>query len=79
MAKYEKEADELRFKQPDGIVTAAKLWGDDTAIVNVIAVHGFLDSANTFDTLAPRLLKLSNNQIRLVCVDLSGLDTYFYY
>lgn len=39
--------------------------------MGVIAVHGFLDSAASFDTLAPRLVYACPD-IRVVAVDLSG-------
>mmetsp|Transcript_15962 Transcript_15962/g.62358 ORF Transcript_15962/g.62358 Transcript_15962/m.62358 type:complete len:303 (-) Transcript_15962:33-941(-) len=65
------EAEELRFKIPDGTLLAAKSWGDESASIGVVAVHGFLDSAASFDTLAPRLVA-GCSDIRVVAIDLSG-------
>ena len=49
-----------------------KSWGDNDATINIIAVHGFLDSAASFDRLAPLLVQNSNNAIRVIAIDLSG-------
>ena len=53
-------------------ISKAKGWGDESATVNVIAIHGFLDSAASFDRLAPLLVSKSKGNIRVVAVDLSG-------
>lgn len=45
---------------------AAKQWGDPDG-PPVIALHGWLDNANTFDRLAPLLPGLN-----LICIDLPG-------
>ncbi len=45
---------------------AARVWGPDDG-VPVLALHGWLDNAATFDAVAPRL-----PGIRLVCLDLPG-------
>eukprot|EP01096_Ripella_sp_DP13-Kostka_P010627 TRINITY_DN4203_c0_g1_i1.p1 TRINITY_DN4203_c0_g1~~TRINITY_DN4203_c0_g1_i1.p1 ORF type:complete len:342 (-),score=114.05 TRINITY_DN4203_c0_g1_i1:34-1005(-) len=70
------EAEELRFKLPDGVTIAAKAWGPEDAEERIIAVHGFLDNAATFDRLIPLLLSQStrnlNLNMRIVAIDLSG-------
>ena len=70
------EAEELRFKLPDGVTVAAKAWGPEDADERIIAVHGFLDNAATFDRLVPLLLSQSvrnhNLSMRIVAIDLSG-------
>jgi pimeloyl-ACP methyl ester carboxylesterase len=45
---------------------AAKVWGDPDG-VPTLALHGWLDNANTFDRLAPRLPELN-----LVALDFAG-------
>jgi pimeloyl-ACP methyl ester carboxylesterase len=45
---------------------AAKVWGADSDLP-VLALHGWLDNANSFDFLAPHL-----KNIRLVAIDLPG-------
>jgi len=64
------EAEELRFNLPD-IAIAGKAWGDPMATINVIAIHGFMDNASTFDRLAPLLVQ-HNENIRIVALDFSG-------
>jgi hypothetical protein len=45
----------------------AKVWGPDDG-VPVLAVHGLMDNAGSFDTLAPLLPP----HVRLVCLELCG-------
>ena len=59
------KSEELRF-EVNGHLIAAKAWGDSTA-APVIALHGWLDNAATFNRLAP-LLK----SVRLIALDLMG-------
>ncbi|MEH6577876.1 MAG: alpha/beta fold hydrolase [Amphritea sp.] len=59
------KSEELRF-EVNGHLIAAKAWGDSAAMP-VIALHGWLDNAATFNRLAP-LLK----GVRLIAVDLMG-------
>jgi len=66
------ESEEIQFQLPEGISVAGKYWGDDRATVNVVAMHGYLDSAATFDRLAPMLVQQSNYNIRVVAFDFSG-------
>ena len=47
---------------------AAKVWGPDDG-VPILALHGWLDNAGTFDRLAPLL----HANIRLVCLDFCGI------
>jgi pimeloyl-ACP methyl ester carboxylesterase len=48
-----------------------KGWGDSSATINILAVHGIMDNAASFDRLAP-LLVSSNENIRIVALDFSG-------
>lgn len=57
---------EITLRVP-GLTLAAKEWGDPTAPHKVLAVHGWLDNAATYDTLAPLL-----ENIHLVAIDLPG-------
>ncbi|WP_299196894.1 alpha/beta hydrolase [uncultured Amphritea sp.] len=57
--------EELRFNV-NGHRIAAKSWGDPDA-TPVLALHGWLDNAATFNRLAPRL-----RGMRLIALDLMG-------
>lgn len=57
--------EELRF-EVNGHLIAARAWGDADA-PPVIALHGWLDNAATFNRLAPLL-----NGVRLIALDLMG-------
>ncbi len=57
--------EELRFNV-NGHQIAAKSWGDPGA-TPVLALHGWLDNAATFNRLAPQL-----QNIRLIALDLMG-------
>jgi pimeloyl-ACP methyl ester carboxylesterase len=59
-------ADELTLRLANGLQLAAKAWGPATA-PPVLALHGWLDNAASFDALAPQL-----PGIRLVALDLPG-------
>ncbi|MDO6563458.1 alpha/beta hydrolase [Amphritea sp. 1_MG-2023] len=63
--KYTAIADELTFNV-NGHQIAAKSWGDANGMP-VLALHGWLDNAATFNRLAPRLTGL-----RLIALDLMG-------
>ncbi|WP_428033982.1 alpha/beta fold hydrolase [Amphritea sp.] len=58
-------ADALRF-EVNGHRIAAQSWGDPAA-PPVLALHGWLDNAATFNRLAPRL-----QGVRLIALDLMG-------
>ncbi|MGD9009711.1 MAG: alpha/beta hydrolase [Desulfobacteraceae bacterium] len=58
-------ADEMDIRTPN-MRLAAKRWGPTNGLP-VLALHGWLDNANTFDRLAPLLPDL-----QLVCLDLPG-------
>ena len=66
------ESEELQFQLPEGVSVAGKCWGDERATINVLAMHGYLDSAATFDRLAPQLVHYSHFAIRVVAFDFSG-------
>ena len=58
-------AREIRLPMP-GITLAARVWGPESG-AKVLTLHGWLDSAASFDHLAPLLPGL-----HLVCLDLPG-------
>ncbi|WP_108868433.1 alpha/beta fold hydrolase [Aquimarina aquimarini] len=51
----------------DGFRIAIKIWGDQSG-TPVLAIHGWLDNANSFDKLIPLL----SNDICIVAIDLAG-------
>nr|XP_037276470.1 serine hydrolase-like protein [Rhipicephalus microplus] len=57
---------ELRIEVPYGFL-AAKVWGPADG-KRVVALHGWLDSAATFDTLCPLL----DSSLRIVALDFAG-------
>lgn len=56
---------EIRFEISSGIL-AAKQWGSPDGLP-VLALHGWLDNANTFDLIAPRL-----EGVQLIALDMAG-------
>ncbi|MDT8397840.1 MAG: alpha/beta hydrolase [Pseudomonadales bacterium] len=54
------------LKAPQGQIFAIRTWGDPAALP-VIALHGWLDNAASFDVLAPLL-----TDVYLVAIDLPG-------
>lgn len=60
------DTEELVVDLPSGLKLAAKGWGPPEG-PKVLALHGWLDNAASFDTLAPLL-----PGIRLVALDLAG-------
>ena len=63
--KAERLGEEAEF-QIFGRKMTAKLWGDPDGYPT-LAIHGWLDNANTFDRLAPHLRELN-----IIAVDLAG-------
>ena len=62
----QKSHQEITFQVPWGVI-AAKAWGPEDG-QPFIALHGWLDNANTFDKLAPLLPE----NIRFVAIDFPG-------
>lgn len=59
---------EMSFTLP-GITLAARVWGRVTANERIIALHGWLDNAATFDLVAPFLVSnVSGNEDNERCV-----------
>ncbi len=54
------------------LLAIAKVWGPEDG-VPVLAVHGLMDNAGSFDTLAPLLPP----HVRLVCLELCGNNACF--
>lgn len=72
--KFEKiintqKATEIKLELRTGMKISAKVWGPEPSVVNVLAVHGWMDNANSFDLLAPFL---AAHGMRVVCIDLIG-------
>ncbi|KAJ1553605.1 hypothetical protein HK405_007442, partial [Cladochytrium tenue] len=78
------EPRELEFSVPSGIVIRARAWGrpleqgdlpdavdlaEALATSRVLALHGWMDNAGSWDLVAPRLAHLG---AYVVCMDLSG-------
>ncbi|EGG18229.1 alpha/beta hydrolase fold-1 domain-containing protein [Cavenderia fasciculata] len=61
--------EELSIPIGTGITIAAKAWGPPNSKQRVLALHGWLDNANSFDIIAP---VLANIGIRVVCLDFIG-------
>jgi len=65
MSSRNRQGETIEF-EVFGRKLAAKAWGDPEGIPT-LALHGWLDNANTFDRLAPRLPELN-----LVALDFAG-------
>lgn len=50
-----KNAKEIVIVLKNGLRVAAKTWGSTTSSVRVLALHGWMDNASSFDTVAPYL------------------------
>jgi len=62
---------ELQLKLSGGLTLAAKAWGDPTK-EPWMALHGWLDNANSFDILARELHRYLGSDLYLVCVEHAG-------
>jgi pimeloyl-ACP methyl ester carboxylesterase len=67
----------------NGLNIAVKFWGaaDAAAKVRILAVHGWLDSAASYDKIAPLLLSIAQKRgvkMRIACLDFlgHGLSSY---
>jgi len=65
------EAVELTLGLYDGSRVAVKCWGDERAPIKILALHGWLDNAATWDRLIPLLLNASL-PVRVVAMDFVG-------
>jgi pimeloyl-ACP methyl ester carboxylesterase len=55
-----------RLFKANGIQLAAKEWGDPSGMP-VIALHGWLDNANSFDQMLPYL-----TDMHVIAIDMAG-------
>ncbi|KAJ3219973.1 hypothetical protein HDU67_007706 [Dinochytrium kinnereticum] len=65
----------LTIAVPSGIQLRAKVWGraasdESGGSARILAVHGWLDNANSWDLIAPRLA--NDHNAHVVCIDLPG-------
>eukprot|EP01121_Diplochlamys_sp_Union-15-3_P002981 TRINITY_DN12814_c0_g1_i2.p1 TRINITY_DN12814_c0_g1~~TRINITY_DN12814_c0_g1_i2.p1 ORF type:complete len:332 (-),score=37.83 TRINITY_DN12814_c0_g1_i2:139-1134(-) len=60
---------EIILNLRNGLRVAAKTWGPPQSSTQILALHGWLDNAGTYDSLAP-LLAAEN--IYMVCIDFLG-------
>eukprot|EP01132_Coremiostelium_polycephalum_P011230 gene11230-13757_t len=67
--RFNNECEELSIPIGTGIVVAAKAWGPNHSPHRVLALHGWLDNANSFDSIAPVLAEAG---IRVICLDFIG-------
>lgn len=63
------KAREITIKLVNGIKVAAKSWGNKDSDIKFLGLHGWLDNASTFDTLAPML---AAEDIHLIAIDFLG-------
>ncbi|KAI6659311.1 Serine hydrolase-like 2 S homeolog [Oopsacas minuta] len=64
---------EVSFKLPWGII-AGKLWGNPDSEKKILAIHGWLENAGSFDRLAPLLFanELFTQKYSMLAIDLAG-------
>ena len=64
---------EVSFNLPWGII-AGKLWGNPDSEKKLLAVHGWLENAGSFDRLAPLLFEneLFAHKYSMLAIDLAG-------
>jgi len=56
----------------DGNRVAVKCWGDEHSRTKILALHGWLDNAATWDGLAPLIVGSKSHSIRIVAMDFLG-------
>jgi len=67
--------EEIALAGSDGLRLAAKRWSAASAAgggPRILALHGWLDNASSFDRLAPRLLERLGGTATLVALDFPG-------
>ena len=64
---------EVSFKLPWGVI-AGKLWGNPESEKKILAIHGWLENAGSFDRLAPLLFEndLFSQRYSILAIDLAG-------
>ncbi|KAJ3207778.1 hypothetical protein HDU67_007258 [Dinochytrium kinnereticum] len=63
---------ELQFTTFRGLTIRGTSWGDKDNGVKVLALHGWLDNAGTWDNLIPLLFDSTVDRFYFVCLDLAG-------
>ncbi|GAM24099.1 hypothetical protein SAMD00019534_072740 [Acytostelium subglobosum LB1] len=68
-APVQHQSEEISIPIGTGIVVAAKAWGPNNSKHRVMALHGWLDNANSFDVVGP---VLASQGVRVICIDFIG-------
>ncbi|EGC35284.1 hypothetical protein DICPUDRAFT_152421 [Dictyostelium purpureum] len=63
------KGEEVSIRIGTGINIAGKAWGPKDSNKKILALHGWLDNANTFDFLAP---VMADQGYRIICIDFIG-------
>ncbi|KAI8854865.1 Alpha/Beta hydrolase protein [Chytridium lagenaria] len=62
----------LTFHTFRGLKLTARTWGNESSPRKVLALHGWLDNANTWDNLLPRLYENDPSRMYVVAIDFAG-------